>query len=158
MGISCRDLGTDILAALINHKRPAFNTVWVLFTINAGVAVMSYFVYGREYFPVAISVICSLMSGFISDTLLKGASSALKFEIVTSEPDEVAEQIMRELKHGCTRLDAHGMYSGQRRAVLICVVNPRQRTDFEKIIAAHKDTFAYCTPITRTYGLFDKVK
>ena len=63
--------GTDILAALINHFKPAFNTVWVLFSINACVAVMSYFVYGGHILPVILSVLCSLISGAISDRMLK---------------------------------------------------------------------------------------
>ena len=150
--------GTDIVAALINHKRPSFNTVWILFTINASVAVMSYFVYGRETFPVAVSIVCAFVGGFISDTLLKGASSALKFEIITAEPDAIADSKMKGLKHGCTRFDAYGMYSGRSCSVLICVINPRQRTDLEEILSLHKDTFAYCTPITRTYGQFDRIK
>ena len=150
--------GTDILAALINHKKPSFNTVWVLFTINTAVAVMSYFVYGRETLPVAVSILCAFVGGFVSDTLLKGVSSALKFEIITPEPDAIADSIMTDLRHGCTRFDAYGMYSGRQCSVLICVINPRQRTDLEQIISHHKDTFAYCTPITHTYGQFDRIK
>lgn len=63
--------GTDILAALINRVKPNFNTVWVLFLINAGVAVMSYFVYGRRALPVILSILSSLASCVLSDCLLR---------------------------------------------------------------------------------------
>ena len=150
--------GTDILAALINHKIPSFNTVWILFTINASVAVSSYFVYGRQYLPVVVSILCAFVSGSISDRVLKGASSALKFEVITSEPELLAEEIMQNIKHGCTRLDACGMYENKRLAVLICVINPRQRADFERLIASHGNTFSYCVPVKCTYGRFDTIK
>lgn len=150
--------GTDILAALINKFKPAFNTVWIIFTVNAGVAVASYFVYGRQTFPVLMSVICSFVGGFVSYVLIKGANSALKFEVITSEPQAIADEIMTELEHGCTRLPAYGMYSGEQSSVLICVVNTRQRADFEKIIARHEGTFAYCSQVRHTYGYFDRIK
>lgn len=63
--------GTDILAALINRVKPYFNTVWVLFSINAAVAVMSYFVYGRQVLPVILSILSSLASCVLSDCLLR---------------------------------------------------------------------------------------
>ena len=150
--------GTDILAALINKFKPAFNTVWIIFTANAGVAAASYFVYGRDMFPVLMSVICSFVGGFVSDTLLKGANSALKFEVITTEPDKLANEIMTELEHGCTKLPAYGMYLGEKSSMLICVVNTRQRADFERIISRHTGTFAYCSQVRRTYGYFERIK
>ncbi|MBQ9112700.1 MAG: YitT family protein [Clostridia bacterium] len=148
--------GTDILAALINHYRPSFNTVWVLFTINISVSITSFFVYGREYLPVVISVLCSFVSGTVSDHLLKGASSALKFEIITTQPEMLASDIMRALGHGCTQLPAKGMYSQRDCAMLVCVINTRQRTELEKIISKYTSSFGYCTPIRSVYGYFDK--
>ena len=150
--------GTDILAALINHFKPAFNTVWVLFSINAGVAVMSYFVYGRYALPVILSILCSLISGFISDYMLKGASSALKFEIVTNQPNELAEEIMNELDHGCTQVPAKGMYSGVESYMLICIISKKQRVEMEKIISKYDASFGFCTPIKSTYGYFKYFK
>ena len=146
--------GTDILAALINHFKPAFNTVWVLFSINAGVAVMSYFVYGRYALPVILSILCSLISVFISDYMLKGASSALKFEIVTNKPTELAEEIMRELDHGCTQVPAKGMYSGTESSMLICIISKKQRVEIERIISKYEGSFGFCSPVKSTYGYF----
>ena len=146
--------GTDILAALINHFKPAFNTVWVLFSINAGVAVMSYFVYGRYALPVILSILCSLISVFISDYMLKGASSALKFEIVINKPTELAEEIMRELDHGCTQVPAKGMYSGTESSMLICIISKKQRVEIERIISKYEGSFGFCSPVKSTYGYF----
>ena len=148
--------GTDILAATINRARPAFNTVWILFGINAVVAVMSYFVYGRRTLPVILSVLCSLVTGYVSDRLLKGASSALKFEIITERPEELAGDIMNILERGCTRLPSVGMYSGKQSAVLVCIVNKRQRFEMERIISKYQGSFGYCSPVSSTYGYFNK--
>lgn len=146
--------GTDILAALINRVKPYFNTVWVLFSINATVAAMSYFVYGRRALPVILSILSSLVSGFVSDYLLKGAASALKFEIVTSRPREMAAEIMERLDRGCTEIPARGMYSGAESYVLVCIVGKKQRIEMEKIISKYEGSFGFCSPVKSTYGSF----
>jgi uncharacterized membrane-anchored protein YitT (DUF2179 family) len=101
-----------------------------------------------------MSVVCSFVGGFVSDTIIKGAGAALKFEIITSHPEELSREIMERLRHGCTRIPARGMYSGTETALLICVVSTRQRTELERIITRHEDTFAYCSHVRRTYGYF----
>lgn len=148
--------GTDILAGLIHHFNPRFNLVWVLFSINAGVALMSYFVYDRELLPVVLSVTCALLSGLISDYMFKGVSSALKFEIITDCPVELSREIMETTEHGCTMVPATGMYSGESRAMLVCIINKRQRVEMEQIIAKYKGSFGFCSPVKSTYGFFDR--
>ena len=150
--------GTDILGALINRARPLFDTVWIIFTINVGVAVASYFVYGRELMPVICSVVCSFAGGFVGDTLLKGANATLKFEIITSEPEALAKELMEVSQHGCTRTPAVGMYEQKEKSVLLCVVNARQRIEVEEILAKYPGTFAYCSPVSHTYGYFERIK
>lgn len=150
--------GTDILAALINHFKPRFNTVWVMFAINAGVAAMSYFVYGRVALPVILSVFCSFVSGVISDYLLKGAGAALKFEIITDQPQMLAKEIMDTLDRGCTQIAAKGMYSGNENSVLVCIVGKKQRVDMERIISKYEGSFGFCSPVKSTYGYFLRTK
>ena len=148
--------GTDILAALVHHYKPAFNMVWVLFSINTGVAVMSYFVYGRDLLPVILSISSAFLSSVISDYMFRGVGTALKFEIVTDRPEELSREIMDYLNHGCTMLPSKGMYLGKESALLICVVNKKQRVDMERIIAKYEGSFGYCSAVKSTYGSFDR--
>ncbi len=148
--------GTDILAALINRFKPNFSTVWVLFAINAGVAATSYFVYGRRSLPVIISILSSLVSGVISDYMLKGAMSGLKFEIVTNKPAELSSEIMEKLDRGCTEIPARGMYSGAESSMLVCVIGKKQRVEMEKIISKYEGSFGFCSPVKSVYGYFER--
>ncbi len=148
--------GTDIIAASVNRYLPRFNTVWILFTIKVGISGMSYFVYGRRILPVTVSVVCGFAGSMISDTLLKGRETALKFEVITEHAEALSGELMQGLGHGCTCIPACGMYESRQNVLLICVVNKRQRYDFEAIIAKYPNTFAYCCSVKCTYGCFDK--
>ena len=150
--------GLDIVAGLIIHKKPSINLVWLVFGINVGVAAISFFAYGMDYVPVILCIIYSFVTSRVGDLILKGARTAAKFEIVTSEPEELSQALMSQLHHGCTVLPARGMYSHTDKSLLICVVNRRQIADFERIIREFDDTFVIVSPVTRTYGNFKHIK
>ena len=150
--------GTDIIGALVNHKYPEYNTVWIIFSINVAVAVMSFFVYDMNYQPVILCALYVFVGSRVSDSILKGARTAAKFEVVTTQPQALGAELMEKLNHGCTVMPAKGMYTGSDKFVLVCVVNSRQVVDFERIIEKYDDTFAYISTVNGTVGKFQRVK
>ena len=145
--------GTDIVAAWVRKKHPEASLVWLIFTLNAAVAVLSFFVYGCQFEPVILCLIYCYLSSSISDTILKGGKSAMKFEVVTRQPEELSRQLMQQLRHGVTVLQAEGMYSETPRSLLICVVNRHQVVRFQEILARFPDTFACVSSVNETWGI-----
>ncbi|MBE6633734.1 MAG: YitT family protein [Ruminococcaceae bacterium] len=150
--------GTDVVAAFINHRYPEYDTVWIIFALNVSVAVASFFVYGMEYQPVILCALYVFVSSKVSDSIFKGARAAAKFEVVTTHPEELAEELMKKLRHGCTLLPAKGMYTKMEKSMLVCVVNTRQVVEFERIIRKYDNTFAYISTVNGTVGEFHKRK
>lgn len=150
--------GTDIIGGFVNHKKPEFDTIWIIFAINTVVATASFFVYGKQYEAVILCIIYILINTLIGSSILKGARSAVKFEIVTTHPEEIARELIDHLHHGCTVVPARGMYTHTERSMLICVVNRRQIVDFEKIVRKYDNTFAFISSVNGTVGRFDHVK
>ena len=150
--------GMDIVGSIVSHRNPEINMVWLVFSINVAVAVLSFFAYGMNYVPVILCIIYSFVTSRVGDFIIKGARSAAKFEIITSYPEELSQALMNRLHHGCTVLPARGMYSHTDRSLLICVVNRRQIPEFGRIIKEFDDTFVIMTPVARTYGNFKQVK
>ena len=150
--------GTDIMGAMINHKWPEYDTVWIIFAINALIAVLSFFVYGMTYEPVILCIIYNFVAGRVSDSMLKGGRMAAKFEVVTNHPNELAADLMKHLRHACTVVPAKGMYSGEERSMLICVVHRRQIVEFEKIIQKYDGTFAIISTVNGIFGRFRSIE
>lgn len=149
--------GTDIVAAWVRKKRPEASLVWVIFTLNATVAVLSFFVYNYQFEPVILCLIYCYLSSSISDTILKGGKSAMKFEVITRQPEALSHQLLQQLHHGVTVLQAEGMYSETPRCLLICVVNRHQVVQFQEILSQFPDTFAYVSSVSETMGNFKHV-
>ncbi len=150
--------GTDIIAALIRAKNPEYDITTINLMINTAIALASFFVYGRTYAPVILCIIVNYVSTWISDIILKGAKAAIKFEIFTDSPNELAAELMEKLHHACTLVNARGMYRGEEKSMLICVVNRHQIVDCEKIIDGYPGSFSVISGVNSTYGSFNRVK
>ena len=149
--------GTDIVAAWVRKLHPEISLVWIIFSLNACVAVISFFVYGYQFEPVIMCLVYCYLSSSISDKILKGGKRALKFEVVTTQGTEMAARLLQELHHGVTVLPARGMYSDQSKDLLVCIVNRHQIVRFQEILAQFPGSFACVSEVNETMGNFVRV-
>lgn len=150
--------GTDVIAAIIHYYRPQYSPVWILFIINIVVASLSYFVYDYQLEPVLLCILYSFMSSSVGNFILRGNKSAMKFEIITTHPEELAQEIINTMHHGCTLLEGKGAYTHSEKTVLICVIQKEQVSLMLNILHHFPDTFAYVTQVSETVGNFVHVK
>jgi len=153
--------GTDVISRYINKVRPETNFFVVTFILNGIVAVSSLFVYSEgalNYKPMALCILYCFLSSYVGNLLLKTTKTAYKFTIITPHSEELVKDITLGLHHGCTEMDVTGAYTGNKRTMLLCVVNKHQLHDFQKILAKYPDTFSYFEVVSETYGNFKHIK
>lgn len=149
--------GTDFVAAIIHKFRPDKNIFWLIFTINVCVALASYFVYDFQIEPVILCILYCFTSSTVTDKMSKSIRSAVRFEIVTEDPDSISDAIIRRLHHSATLLPGTGMYLGKKVSVLICVVNRTQAAALSAIIRECPHTFAVMSQVNEVMGNFKKI-
>ncbi len=157
--------GTDIVSKAISQRKPMLNFFWVTFCINVVVAVISLFVYGTDgggfkldYRPACLCILYCFMSSFLGGRILQGYQTAYKFIIITKHIDELEKDILKSLRHSATRLSGEGIYSEDKKEVLLCVVNKHQISDFKNILKKYPETFAVIETVNETVGNFKKIK
>ena len=150
--------GTDVVSFCIRHYHPEYNVTKIGFTLNAVIAAVSFFVYDLKFEPVICCIIYCFVVSTVGNSSVKGAQSALKFEIVTADPESLSKELMAELHHGVTLLSAEGAYTHEQKSLVICIVNKHQIADVQRIIERHPGSFAYITSISETMGNFRKIK
>ena len=146
--------GTYGISALIKRRKPETNIAYVSFIMDSAVVFIAFFVYGMKITPVICTLLNLFIANIIVDNGLSGIKNGYKFEIVTSHPDELAEELMTRLKHGVTEINVHGMYSGDDKYMLVCIINKRQIGEMMKIIKSHPDTFASFSKVNEVFGNF----
>ena len=155
--------GTAVIASVVHKKWKHLSVSWMTFVFDAIVVIASFFVYykGMNSFAVnLVPVLSALVSLYVtsrtSDLIMHGFKTAYKFEIITTHPEEIAEEIMKTTHHGVTLMHATGMYTHGEKSVLVCIIRKRHIAEIQRIIKKYPDTFAYFTPTSEVYGRFVK--
>ena len=148
--------GTYGISALIKRAKPEMNIAYVSFIMDTSVVLIAFFVYGRNVTPVMCTLLNLFIANVIVDHGLSGLKNGYKFEIVTSHPKELSEELMTKLKHGVTEISVRGMYSETEKYLLICIINKRQIGEMMKILKSHPDTFASFEKVNEVFGNFKR--
>lgn len=148
--------GTYGISALLKKARPDMNIAYVSFIMDASVVFIAFFVYGMQISPVVCTLMNLFIAALIVDNMLSGVKDGYKFEIITSEPEKISEELMTSLKHGVTEIRAHGMYSDTDKYMLVCIINKRQVGQMMKIIKKYPGTFASFQRVNEVFGNFKR--
>ena len=149
--------GTDFVSAIIHHRHPEKGFFGMTFAINAVIAAMSYFVYGYQMEPVIMCILYSFTSTTVGDRLMKSGRTAVRFEIMTPDPQELSREIIRRFGHSATLVPAKGMYSGKDTNLLICVVNRTQAPAMAALIRESTRSFAVMSQVGEVMGNFKHI-
>ena len=113
--------GSDMLASIVHRHVPALKVSVCLFATDATVVIASGFVFDAA--AAMYALISVFVTNVVIDQVLEGPGLARSHIIITTHGNEIAERILKELDRGVTALDAKGMYSGEDRTMLLCVVS-----------------------------------
>lgn len=149
--------GTEFIAKLIHKKNPGVNFFSIIFALNAVVAVASYFVYDYQIEPVLLCIIYCYASSSIRDNMNRKRGSAVRCEIVTTQGDELGKELINTLHHSVTKLEGMGLYTGEEKSVLVCVVNPPQLTELTKTVAKYPGSFVTVSHVNTVLGRFARL-
>ena len=148
--------GTYGISALLKKARPEMNIAYVSFIMDASVVSIAFFVYGMRFTPALCTLMNLFVANIIVDRGLGGMKNGYKFEIITDQPDEIAAELMKELKHGVTEIRVHGMYSNTDKYMLICIINKRQIGEMMKLLKRYPNTFASFERVNEVFGNFKR--
>lgn len=143
--------GVDIVAKWMNKMKdiPLGTTS---LTINSVIIVCSALIYGNLD-GALYAMITSYVSSQITDKMVYGMDVQKNAMIITSRPREVADAIMQELHRGCTGMDATGMYTGDRRTVLLCAVRRHETGTLKRLILQEdENAFMMISNINEVFG------
>ena len=148
--------GTDFVAAIIHKYHPEKSVFGLIFSMNAIVAVASFFVYDFQIEPVILCILYAFMSSTVSERLTKNGRSAVRFEIITDYPEEISNEIINKLHHSATLIPGRGMYLNKEVSMLFCIVNNSQVAKLASICRQYPNTFAIIDPVSEVMGNFKK--
>ena len=147
--------GTDIIARLMQKKINMMTmgkaVLWLDFIFLAIVAFVYKSIEAALYTGVAVFVASKVV-----DTIESGINYAKEVVVFTEQPEEMSKEIINRLRRGVSVIEAKGMYSKQKKYMVVCVVYNRQVTDLRKIVNKYdSNAFVIIKEVRETMGLID---
>ena len=133
--------GSDIIAKLVQVKRPDFQMGQVIMAIDVCVVLASGFVYGRIE-SVLYAGITIFVYTRVADTVLYRKGSGKVVFLISRRGQEIARRIILVCHRGVTILNGRGAYSGMPSNVLVVAIRSR---DYYKLksVASEVDEHAF---------------
>lgn len=145
--------GVDIIASIIQQKRPYLNIESLISVFCYIIIGVSFFVYGNIE-SVIMSVAQMMIFNIAMNSILKTTRNAVEARIITDNPEEFREDIINNLKHGATIIDCKGMFTGDDKKTIVTIINIRQMNDLIKISKKHPNSFIYFSEVNGVWGNF----
>lgn len=112
--------GVDIIARLVN-KYAGWSMGRTMFLFDFVVIATSVFAI-LDLVEGMYTLVAVYVGARVIDFIQEGAYSAKGTTIISSQSEEIAGKILKEMDRGVTVLDGRGSFSGEKRDVLYCVV------------------------------------
>ncbi len=125
--------GTDTVAALIQKKFPYLDTAGIYPILDGIIILVAIWVFGIR--PSLYAVFSVILSGRVANWILGGIRGHVnQVFIISTKYARIAERIMNELNRGVTLVHSDGMYTREKKPMLLCAVSKRQTVDLRRIV------------------------
>ncbi|MCI8298875.1 MAG: YitT family protein [Lachnospiraceae bacterium] len=124
--------GTEMVAVLLQCRLKHYSVAQIMQVLDGMIVLVGVYVFGLR--PSMYAIVAIFITSKVTDTILEGMKFSKAAYIVTDHFQEIARQIMEDLNRGVTGLEAQGMYSGEKKCVLYCVVSKKEIVSLKEIV------------------------
>lgn len=143
--------GTDMLAALLQKKMRHYSIAQIMQVLDGMIVILGAAIFGIRYALYALIAIYATAK--VSDGLLEGLKFSKQAYVISDYYQEIAQAVMTRMERGVTALDAVGMYSGEGKKMLFCVVSKKEIVKLREIVAEFdKKAFLIVTDVREVFG------
>ena len=124
--------GTDILAQIVakHFSMPVGTAVTI---VDGLIIAFSATVFSIE--QALYAAVAMFICGKIIDAVVDGPRTERVAYIISEKHAQIASQILYALNRGCTELQARGVWSGNERPVLFCVLGRSELVQLKQIVS-----------------------
>ena len=143
--------GTDMVAALIQHKLRHYSIAQIMQILDGAIVVAGLYLFGIQ--PALYAIVSIFIIAKLSDAVMDGFKFSKAAFIITDKHEQVAQSLMIDLNRGVTGLNARGMYSGSEKCMLYCVVSKKEIVELkELVLKIDRDAFVIVTDAREVLG------
>lgn len=124
--------GSDLFSALLHDKWRHLSIPRILSITDGIIVFLGLFIFDIE--NVIYSIIVVYLVAKISDSFLDGLKFAKMVYIISDKAEDIAAEVLVAIDRGVTGIKVKGMYSGEDKKMLFCVVGKKQVVELTDIV------------------------
>jgi uncharacterized membrane-anchored protein YitT (DUF2179 family) len=124
--------GTDLAAQLLN-RFTGISIGQSLLIFDGSIILLAGLVFHSTELAL-YAVITLFVTGKVLDTVLEGFDYAKAAFIVSEYSEEIGRKILSELQRGATGLFGRGLYSTERKEVILCVISRAEEVKLKELV------------------------
>ena len=128
--------GTEMAARLLKLKFQGLSIGSLCLGLDVAVTI-GYALCFRDMTRAMYGVVALYILSLLIDRVVYGPNASKVAYIISDKSKEIAAAILKEMDRGVTALDARGMYSGNRKDVLFCVVSRKEIAQLKELVVGH---------------------
>ena len=150
--------GTDIIAAIV--AKVSNVTIGRVILYCDLVIISSSILIFHKIEPAAYGFVVLFCVAFITDMIINTNRQAIQFTIISQKWEQIANEINRNARRGCTVLNGMGWYSKKEVKVLLVMCRKIEAVTIFRIVKSiDRDAFVTQSHVNGVYGLgFDEYK
>ncbi|MBE7046602.1 MAG: YitT family protein [Ruminococcaceae bacterium] len=142
--------GVDLLSVILNKRFPGFSVPGIILFSDVVIVVLSAFVFS-DYSLILYSFVALFVTSKVMDYVIEGVNIARAVYIISDKYQKISREIILSLQRGVTGIYTRGMYSGNNKTTLMCIVRKREvhkvknivrKTDPNAFVIVHEVTEA----------------
>lgn len=124
--------GTDMMAAIIQKYLRHYSIAQIMQFIDGLIVIVGMYVFGMQ--KAMYAIIAVFLVTKVSDGLMEGIKFCKAAYIITDKPEAISQAVIRDLDRGITGIEAKGMYSGDKKLMLYCVVSKKEIIKLKELV------------------------
>lgn len=146
--------GLDVVAQYFSFKK-GISVGYISLILNGAIALLGGLIGGS--WAVTAYTVMSIVIATVTVDKIHTSYNFLKVEIITSIPDVVYANILKDIYRGGTLLPAKGAYSKNDKSILLIVISAYELEPIKKLIyESDPSAFVTVEPVRHVYGNFTR--
>ena len=112
--------GTDLLTYIVRKYKPHFQTATLIVVVDTIIVLLNVLFFNKVEVGLYSTIAIYLMGKMI-DIVFEGVNFTKMMFIISKNYKEIATKVGEELSRGSTAIYAKGMYTKEKRMMLLCV-------------------------------------
>ena len=144
--------GTDLIAKIFHKLFPVISLGQILLIIDLTVLISAAIVF--KSIEIGLYAAISL---YVTSTLIDGVIVGINFSkaayIISDKSDEIAKGILSDLDRGVTGINGKGMFSGEDKQILLCVLRKREIPKLRQLVKKiDNNAFIFLSEAREVFG------